>query len=115
MSVTQPDSVEEPVSTRVGPSPRITAVYRVTSTADAIERRARALAVEQSVEMPLEAISDTAVLDHVVGQVAGIDDLGGGVFQVRVDLASATTGLEPGQLLNMLFGNASMFGEVARG
>jgi ribulose-bisphosphate carboxylase large chain len=92
---------------------RITAVYRVVSSPDAIERRAQSLAVEQSVEMPLEAISSAAVLRDIVGRVEGIADLGDGAFEVRVGLATATTGLEAGQLMSMLFGNASILEDVA--
>jgi ribulose-bisphosphate carboxylase large chain len=92
--------------------PRITAVYRVSDSPDRIAARARAIAVEQSVEMPLAAISDQAVLDDVAGRVEGITDLGGGVFEVRVGLAVATTGPEAGQLLNMLFGNTSIHPDV---
>lgn len=91
---------------------RITAVYRILSDARAIEARAKAVAIEQSVEMPLDAIGDTAVLSDIVGTVEGIEDLGGGAFRVRVGLAVATAGPEPGQLLNMLFGNTSIHDDV---
>jgi ribulose-bisphosphate carboxylase large chain len=94
------------------PVPRLTAVYHVTDTAARIDARAGAIAVEQSVEMPLAAISDRAVLDEVVGRVEGVTDLGGGVFEVRIGLAVSTTGPEAGQLLNMLFGNTSIHPDV---
>ena len=67
-----------------------------------------AIAVEQSVEMPIEAISDAAVLAETVGQVGSIRDIGCGSFEVRIALTVATTGYEAGQLLNMLFGNTSL-------
>jgi ribulose-bisphosphate carboxylase large chain len=92
--------------------PRITAVYRVTDSPGRIAARARAIAVEQSVEMPLTAISDQEVLDDVAGRVEDITDVGGGVFEVRIGLAVATTGPEAGQLLNMLFGNTSIHPDV---
>jgi ribulose-bisphosphate carboxylase large chain len=88
--------------------PRIAAIYRIRSTAKAIEARAKALAVEQSVEMPVEAIDDAHVLAEIVGRVEAIEDRGDGSFTVRVGLAVETTGPEPGQLLNMLFGNSSI-------
>jgi ribulose-bisphosphate carboxylase large chain len=94
------------------PVPRITAVYHVTDSPGCIAARAEAIAVEQSVEMPLAAISDRAVLEDIVGQVEDITDLGNGVFEVRIGLAVATTGLEAGQLLNMLFGNTSIHPDV---
>ncbi|TVR95593.1 MAG: ribulose 1,5-bisphosphate carboxylase [Rhodospirillales bacterium] len=95
-----------------GSQERITAVYHVESTADAIEARAQAIAVEQSVEVALAVIDDAFVRDSIVGRVDKIQDLGGGRFEVRIGLAAATTGAEPGQLLNMLFGNTSLQPDV---
>ncbi|HSR72982.1 MAG TPA: RuBisCO large subunit C-terminal-like domain-containing protein, partial [Kiloniellales bacterium] len=91
---------------------RILAVYRVRCAAADIERRADALAVEQSVEMPVSAIEDRRILDEIVGRVVSIAERAAGVFEVRIGLAAATTGPEPGQLLNMLFGNSSIHEEV---
>ncbi|MGQ0675325.1 MAG: RuBisCO large subunit C-terminal-like domain-containing protein, partial [Rhodospirillales bacterium] len=80
--------------------------------AGAIEGRAKEIAIEQSVEMPAEAIDDRAVLSEIVGRVESIADRGDGSFTVRIGLAAATTGPEPGQLLNMLFGNSSIHDDV---
>jgi ribulose-bisphosphate carboxylase large chain len=91
---------------------RFTAVYRVTDAPENIAARARAIAVEQSVEMPVAAITAAHVLDDIAGRVDDIADLGNGVFEVRIALSVATTGLEAGQLLNMLFGNTSMHPDV---
>lgn len=91
---------------------RITAIYHVTDSATRIEARAKGIAVEQSIEMPVEAVQDRFVLDNIVGQVEGITDLDEGRFEVRIGLAVATTGPEPGQLLNMLFGNTSIHADV---
>lgn len=90
----------------------LTAIYHVRGDARSIEGRARAIAVEQSVEMPISAIDDRFVLAEILGQVEAIRDHGEGVFEVRIALASATTGLEAGQLMNMLFGNSSIHGDV---
>ncbi len=91
---------------------RITAIYHVTDTAQTIAARAKGIAVEQSIEMPPEAVSDPDVLENIVGRVEGISDLGQGCFEVRIGLAVATTGLEPGQMLNMLFGNSSIHADM---
>lgn len=93
-------------------SDRIEAVYHIRSTAHAIEARARSVAVEQSVEMPVEAINDAYVLDHILGQVRRIDDLGEGLFEVTVGLSADSVGAEAGQLMNMLFGNTSLQPDV---
>jgi ribulose-bisphosphate carboxylase large chain len=92
---------------------RLTAIYHVRAEAGAIEARARAIAVEQSVEMPVEAIGDATVLAETLARVEGITDIGGGLFEVRIALAVATTGCEAGQLINMLFGNTSLQDDTA--
>ncbi|MBM3487190.1 MAG: ribulose 1,5-bisphosphate carboxylase [Alphaproteobacteria bacterium] len=92
---------------------RIVATYHIRSEAGSIEARAEAVAVEQSVELPVAVIDDRAVREEIVGRVEAIGDLGGGLYAVDIGLAVATTGPEPGQLLNMLFGNASIFEDVA--
>nr|WP_294514629.1 RuBisCO large subunit C-terminal-like domain-containing protein [uncultured Rhodopila sp.] len=94
-------------------SNRFTVTYRVRGTAPEIEARALGIAVEQSVEMPLAAIDDAAVLSDIVGAVEGIEDTGGGLFHVRIGLATATVGQDAGQFLNMLFGNTSLHDDVA--
>lgn len=92
---------------------RITAVYSVASTAGDIEAKAHNLAVEQSVEMPLDAIGDAWVREEIAGRVEGIEPVGEGRYLVRVGLAVATFGEEPGQLMTMLFGNSSLHDFVA--
>ena len=91
---------------------RLRACYRVRSDAQSIESRALTIAVEQSVEMPMTAIRDAAILADIVGQIAGIEDCGDGSFAVGIDLAVSTTGREAGQFLNMLFGNTSLQDDV---
>ena len=95
---------------------RILATYRVAAAAGDIEARARALAIEQSVEMPVEAIRDARVLAEVVATVESIRALapagGEGLFEVTLALAAETTGGEASQLANMLFGNCSLQPEV---
>ena len=91
---------------------RFQATYRVACAAGDIERRATALAIEQSVEMPPGAIRDPRVSREVMGQVQAIEPDGPGQFRVTLALALETTGFEAGQLLNMLFGNSSLQPEV---
>jgi ribulose-bisphosphate carboxylase large chain len=91
---------------------RLVARYRVRSNAGSIEDRAQAIAIEQSVEMPLSAIDDDRILSDIVGRVENIEDLGGGVFYVSVSLATATMGEDAGQFLNVLFGNTSLHEDV---
>jgi ribulose-bisphosphate carboxylase large chain len=94
------------------PAGRLTAVYRVRGEAAAIEARAQAIAVEQSVEMPLAAISDSTVLREIAGEVQSVTELAPGLFEVRIGLSVASLGPDAGQLLNMLFGNTSLQEDV---
>ena len=91
---------------------RLHVIYHVHSEARAIEARARAIAVEQSVEMPIAAIADGLVRSQIVGEVEAIREQTVGLFEVRIGLAQETVGQDPGQLLNMLFGNSSLQPDV---
>jgi len=91
----------------------IVATYRVHGSAATIDARAQAIALEQSVELPLEAVDDSRVLRDVVAQVVDVEPAGREAFTVTIRLAAETTGFEAGQLLNMLFGNSSLQDDVA--
>jgi ribulose-bisphosphate carboxylase large chain len=91
---------------------RIIATYRMRAPEAEIEARARALATEQSVEMPLAAIQDERVMSDIVAQVREIRRVEAGLFEIDLGIATATTGSEPGQLMNMLFGNCSLQPEL---
>lgn len=93
-------------------SGRFTVTYQVRAAAADIDARARAIAVEQSVEMPLDAIDDAGVLARIVGRVEAVEPAGEGLFSVRIGLATATAGHDAGQFLNMAFGNTSLHEDV---
>lgn len=91
---------------------QIRVTYRIRCTARQIEEKAAALAIEQSVEMPLEAIDCDRVLQEIVGEVEDIRESGEGDFLVRIALAASTAGEDAGQLINVLFGNSSLHHDV---
>ncbi|MBM3685349.1 MAG: ribulose 1,5-bisphosphate carboxylase [Actinobacteria bacterium] len=99
---------------------RLSVVYELRLPADlaptAAEDAARAVAVEQSVEMPVEAIRDRHVRDHVVGRLEDLTPLGvdGATrrWSAVISLATSTVGEDPVQLLNMLAGNVSLHDHV---
>jgi ribulose-bisphosphate carboxylase large chain len=91
---------------------RMLVTYRVRGESATIESRAFAIAVEQSVEMPVAGIDDPFVLSEIVGRVEEIRDIGNDLFDIRIGLAMSTTGGEAGQLMNMLFGNTSIHSDV---
>jgi ribulose-bisphosphate carboxylase large chain len=90
---------------------RILATYRIAASGSESRARAEALAMEQSVEMPLAAIGDAAVLRDVVARVESLRPHAG-AFEVVLGIACATTGREASQLMNMLFGNCALQPEV---
>jgi ribulose-bisphosphate carboxylase large chain len=87
-------------------------IYHVRSDAKSIEQRAHAIAVEQSVEMPITAIDNDRVLDEIVGRVEDIAEQDGGLYTVRIVLSAETVGGDAGQLINILFGNTSLQEDV---
>ncbi|UYO56007.1 RuBisCO large subunit C-terminal-like domain-containing protein [Rhodopseudomonas palustris] len=93
-------------------SERIIVTYQVASAPAEIAARAEALAIEQSVECPLAAVTEQRIRDEIVGRVEAIRPIGEARFSVQVSLASATAPAEPGQLINMLFGNSSIQADV---
>ena len=52
------------------------------------------------------------ILDEIVGKVEAISEIEPGRYAVRIALAAATVGTDPGQLINMLFGNTSLQDDV---
>lgn len=95
-------------------SERFSATYRIRVEARDVQARAQALALEQSIEMPLEAVTQPFVRERVVARVESIEavEADPGRFDVKLGLAARTTGFEAGQLLNMLFGNCSLQPDV---
>lgn len=82
--------------------------YLVDVPASLIDAVAAALAVEQSVEMPLEAIPHASIHGETVGRVAEVTEVPGRGFLVELGLAASTVGDDPAQLVNMVFGNTSL-------
>ncbi|MBX9604607.1 MAG: ribulose 1,5-bisphosphate carboxylase, partial [Gammaproteobacteria bacterium] len=91
---------------------RLIAHYDIAVGAADIEARAEALAVEQSIEMPLAAVRSAAVREHIVARVENIAPLGEGRHRVVLGIALETVGHDVGQLMNMLFGNCSLQEDV---
>jgi ribulose-bisphosphate carboxylase large chain len=88
------------------------ATYRLRVEPARARERAEALALEQTVELPREAVRDSFVEREILPEVEGVDPDPDGGARVRVAFPLATTGLEPSQLLNVLFGNSSLEEDV---
>lgn len=90
----------------------IRALYRLHVPATEAARRAQMLALEQSIEMPAEGVFDPEVLDRMVGRVLAVQPQEDGTALAELALSAASVGDDPGQLLNMLFGNSSLLPDV---
>ncbi len=91
---------------------RLEATYLIRSTPEQIEARAQALAIEQSLEMPPEAVQQPWILTQVLAQVASITPIENGTYKVALRLAIETTAKDPIGLFNGLFGNCSLQEDV---
>lgn len=91
---------------------RLVATYRVRASSRDVASIAETLALEQSVEVAASVVRDDFVRDEVMGRVVGVARVDEGLHDVRIALASITTGHEVAQTLNMLFGNSSLHEHV---
>ncbi|MBI5202185.1 MAG: ribulose 1,5-bisphosphate carboxylase [Elusimicrobia bacterium] len=88
---------------------RLIAVYEVPGPAAEAEKAALAIAFEETVEVPLDFPLPPAIRDGIVGRAGPVTPLGGGRFRVEVDFPAALASGRIGTLLNLAFGNASLW------
>ena len=100
------------VESRPMDAARIVATYRLAAGARDLAARAQVLALEQSVELPAEALHDPRIVEEVVARVEAIEPQPDGSATVRLALSPQTVGDDAGQLMNMLFGNSSLHPDV---
>ena len=90
-------------------SDRVVAVYEVPGPAEEAQRLARAIAFEETVEVPLDFPLPNSIRDGIVGRIGAVAPSTGGKFQVEVDFPAALAAGRLGTLLNLVFGNASIW------
>lgn len=88
---------------------RLVAVYEVPGPAAEAEKLALAIAFEETVEVPLDFPLPPAIRDGIVGRPGAVAPLPGGRFRVEVDFPAALASGRIGTLLNLVFGNASIW------
>lgn len=93
---------------------RVQAVYRVAGDQREVTATARAIAYEQTVELPEELITDARIRDDVVGVIEAIepDTDCDGTSRVTIGYPSAIASGQIPQLVNLLFGNVSIYAGV---
>jgi len=92
---------------------RLLVTYRLLAAGGAAAGRAQTLALEQSIEMPLAAVTDARVLRDVVARVESLAAQPDGSTLARISLSVESIAEDAGQLLNMLFGNSSLHDDVS--
>ena len=90
-------------------SDRLIAVYEVPGPSPEAEKTARAIAYEETVELPLDFPLAPRVREEIVGRVGALSPAAEGRFRVEVDFPAALASRRIGALLNLVFGNASIW------
>lgn len=90
-------------------SDRLIAVYEVPGPAADAEKTARAIAFEETVEVPFDFPLPSRIREEIVGQVGEPSPVEGGRFRVAISFPAALAGGRIGALLNLVFGNASIW------
>ena len=83
-----------------------------TTALAAGQRRGEAIAIEQSLEMPLSGVTDPFIRDELAGRLERISADDDGTLRLAISLDTRTCGHDAGQLMNMLFGNVSLQPDV---
>lgn len=96
------------------PDERIKAVYRVAGGEQAARALASAIAYEQTVELPQALITDAVIIENVVGRVEAVEEDAAreGCYKVTIGYAPELASGQIPQLVNLLFGNVSMYADV---
>jgi S-methyl-5-thioribulose 1-phosphate isomerase len=87
--------------------------YRLAVDADQAEARAEAVAREQTVEVPRSVVRDAFVEHEILGRVERVEPAPDGSSLASIAFPVAATGLDPAQLLNVLFGMTSLHADAS--
>lgn len=89
---------------------RFTATYRITAeTYDEAKEKAFGIAVEQTVECPYELVKNSWIGDKLVGRIEDLKLAEPEVFYATISYSPDAVEGEFAELLNMLFGNVSLY------
>jgi len=88
---------------------RIAARYAITGPLDAALGRARGIAMEQTIEFPVDLVADDDIRRHVVGRVESVEEAGPELSVATISYALETFAGELPQLQNVLLGNCSLY------
>ena len=88
---------------------RVIARYAITGPRSTARGRADGIAMEQTIEFPLDLVGDDGIRGHVVGRVEGVEVAGPDLSVARISYAVETFAGELPQFLNVLLGNCSLY------
>lgn len=88
---------------------RFAATYRIGGDAARARAVAEAICLEQTVEFPRALLPPGGIERDVVGRLEALEPDGDGAFRARVAFPVEDTGFELPQLLNVVWGNVSLF------
>ena len=87
---------------------RFEVIYRIAGPPSEGETRAKQIALEQTVEMPDEVVTDPGIRQHIFGRVERLTPLPDGTSSATISYSVDTAGDDLTQLLNVVFGNSSI-------
>lgn len=91
----------------------IIATYILSGDSAMVSSTARAIAYEQTVELPEQLVTDPEILKHVVGSIVGVDPVvPEKMYKVRIAYPGAAEFKLLNPLFNLLYGNVSMYSNV---
>lgn len=101
-------------------NPRFSVVYRIKPPSPRdIEKIAQDIAIEQTVEMPLDCVPDNVLKEGIIGRVESIapsdcaEEPGEkGIFDTTISFRCDIAGFAVPQFLNVIFGNISLKNDI---
>lgn len=90
------------------PDARFEVDYRLQATREEAEARARGIALEQTVELPDDVVTDPVIREHILGRVERLERIAPGEALATLSYHVDTAGADLIQLLNVVFGNSSI-------
>jgi ribulose-bisphosphate carboxylase large chain len=82
--------------------------YRIRGSREDVTCRAKSVCVEQTIEFPADLVRNPGILSDIVGQITDMDQVEPECWDVCISYSTAIVGAELTQLLNVIFGNASI-------
>jgi ribulose-bisphosphate carboxylase large chain len=94
--------------THLVPAETFAITYRLTGNRADAEEKATALSVEQTIEFPADLVWVEEISRHIIARVVQLREVATDVFDADLVFSADIAGTELTQLLNVLFGNASL-------